>query len=189
MTSAMWYAARGTGLTALILITMSLALGISARARRPFLGLPRFALASLHRNVSLLATALLALHVGTLMLDPYAQLKLVNLVLPFSSTYRPLWVGLGTLSLDILVALIVTSLLRERIGHRAWRFVHWAAYAMWPTALVHALGSGTDSGTTWLRGVAALCTFVVVAALAWRFTFPPTEAVRTVRRPTPEMAR
>jgi methionine sulfoxide reductase heme-binding subunit len=189
MNASLWYLARGTGVTALILLTVSVALGISSRARRPFLGLPRFALASLHRNVSLLATVLLTIHIVTLMLDPFAQIRLVNLLVPFTSAYRPLWVGLGTLSLDGLVALIVTSLLRERIGHRTWRVVHWAAYAVWPTALIHALGSGTDSGTTWLRAVAALCTLTVIAAVAWRWTFPSSDAVRPVRRSTPEMAR
>jgi sulfoxide reductase heme-binding subunit YedZ len=185
----MWYLARGTGVTALILITMSIVLGITARARKPFLGLPRFAIAALHRNVSLLATVLLTLHVVTLMLDPYAQLKLVNVVVPFTSSFRPMWVGLGTFSLDVLVALIVTSLLRERIGHGIWRIVHWAAYAMWPTALIHSLGSGTDAGTMWLRGVAALTVATVAGAIAWRCTFPPVDMVRPARRKSPELAR
>jgi methionine sulfoxide reductase heme-binding subunit len=188
MTDSLWYLARGTGVMTLLLLTLTLALGICARARRPFLGLPRFALASLHRNVSLFAVVLLAIHIGTLLADPYAQLRLVNLLVPFTSAYRPLWVGLGTLSLDGLVALVVTSLLRERIGHRAWRTVHWAAYAVWPSALVHALGSGTDNGTVWLRAVAALSAGTVALALAWRWTFPSTDAA-TVRRPIPEMAR
>jgi sulfoxide reductase heme-binding subunit YedZ len=189
MSDALWYLARGTGVMALVLLTLTLALGITARARRPFLGLPRFGVASLHRNVSLFTVVLLVIHVTTLVLDPYAQLHLVDLLIPFRSAYRPVWVGFGTLSVDVMVALIVTSLLRERIGHRVWRALHWLAYAAWPSALVHSLGSGTDNGTVWLRGVAAICVLTVASALAWRWTFPSTDAVRTVRRPTPEMAR
>jgi sulfoxide reductase heme-binding subunit YedZ len=189
MTAALWYLARGTGVTALLLVTVSVALGITARARRPFLGLPRFAVAQLHRYVSLLAVVLLTIHVTTLLFDPYAQLHLVNLVLPFTSAYRPLWVGLGALALDGLIAVIVTSLLRERIGHRVWKAVHWAAYAVWPMALFHSLGSGTDRGTTWLLAVAGLCTALVAVALTWRQTFPSSDAVRTLRRPIPEMSR
>jgi sulfoxide reductase heme-binding subunit YedZ len=189
MTAALWYLARGTGVVSLILLTMSVALGITSRARRPYLGLPRFGLAMLHRNVSLLAVVLLTGHIVTLLFDPYAQLRLINVLLPFGSAYRPFWVGLGALALDGLLAVVVTSLLRERIGQRAWRFVHWAAYAVWPTALIHSLGSGTDSGTTWLRAVVAACTVTVASALAWRWTFPSSEEIRAPRRPTREMAR
>ena len=94
------------------------------------------------------------MHVGTLLFDPYAQLRLVDLAVPFLATYRPLWLGLGTLAVDVLVVLVATSLLRHRVGPRVFRAVHWTAYAMWPLALVHALGTGTDAGTVWMRAVA-----------------------------------
>ena len=178
MTAAFWYLARGTGVVTLILLTVVVALGIATRSGRPLPGLPRFAVAGVHRSVSLLAVVLLGLHVATLLVDPYAQLKLVDVVVPFVGTYRPLWLGLGTLALDLLVALVVTSLLRHRIGRRTWRGLHWLAYACWPVALLHGLGTGTDSGTLWLRGVAAACVTTVLAALAWRtssgFTRPDT---------------
>ena len=70
--------------------------------------------------------------------------RLVDVVVPFVGAYRPFWLGLGALALDLLAALIVTSLLRARIGLRAWRAVHWVAYACWPVALVHGLGTGSD---------------------------------------------
>jgi sulfoxide reductase heme-binding subunit YedZ len=189
MTAALWYLARGTGVVAFVLLSLTLVLGITARSRRPFLGLARFGVASVHRAVSLFAVVLLAGHVLTLLVDPYAQLRLINLVMPFTSSYRPLWVGLGALSLDLMLVLVITSLLRERIGHRAWRAIHWTAYALWPSALLHSLGSGTDSGTTWLRGIAVLCTAAVGGAVAWRTSFPPTAAATPSRRQIPELVR
>ncbi|MDQ1603935.1 MAG: methionine sulfoxide reductase heme-binding subunit [Actinomycetota bacterium] len=165
---AFWYLGRGTGVVSLVLLTLVVALGIATRSGRPLPGLPRFAVAAVHRNAGLLAVVLLVLHVGTLLLDPVAQLRLLDLVLPFVGSYRPLWLGLGTLGLDMMVALIVTSLLRARIGVRAWRAVHWLAYAAWPVALLHSLGTGTDAGTPWLRAIAAGCLALVAAAVAWR---------------------
>ena len=190
MSASMWYLARGTGVVAFVLLSLTLVLGITARSRKPFLGLARFGVASVHRAVSLFAVVLLAGHILSLLVDPYAQLHLVNLVVPFTSSYRPLWVGLGALSLDLMLVLVITSLLRDRIGHRAWRAIHWTAYAVWPSALVHSLGSGTDGGTTWLRGIAILCATAVGGAVAWRLTFPPALAPATVsRRQIPELVR
>jgi sulfoxide reductase heme-binding subunit YedZ len=168
VTDALWYLARGTGVVSLILLTVVVALGIGNRSGRALFGLPRFGVALVHRNAALLAVALLAVHVTTLMFDPYAQLKLVDLVVPFAGTYRPFWLGLGTLGLDLILALVVTSLLRHRMGRRSWRAVHWLAYAAWPIALVHGLGTGTDAGDLWLRAIAGLCLVAVLAAVGWR---------------------
>jgi sulfoxide reductase heme-binding subunit YedZ len=151
-------------------------------------GLPRFGVTLVHRNASLLSVVLLVVHVVTLLFDPYAQLNLVDVVLPFSSSYRPLWVGLGTLGLDMILALVVTSLLRHRIGLRGWRAVHWLAYAAWPVAVAHGLGAGTDAGWFWMWALVALCVAAVVAALVWRLSdrFSETALVRT---PAPRVER
>jgi sulfoxide reductase heme-binding subunit YedZ len=168
VSDAAWYLARGTGLVSLVLLTVVVALGIATRSGRPAFGLPRFAVTAVHRNASLLSVLFLAIHVGALLIDPYAQLRLVDVVLPFVGRYRPVWQGFGTLALDLIVALVVTSLLRHRIGLRGWRAVHWLAYAAWPVALLHGLGNGTDAGQLWLRATAAACVAVVLAALPWR---------------------
>src|SRR5205823_2357978 len=146
----------------------------------PAFGLPRFGVTAVHRNASLVALALLAVHVLTLLFDPYAQLRLVDLVVPFGGTYRPLWLGFGTLALDLVVALVVTSLLRHRLGLRSWRAVHWLAYAAWPVAFLHGLGTGTDAGQLWLRAIAFTCAGAVLVAVCWRFSarFTETAAVR-----------
>jgi sulfoxide reductase heme-binding subunit YedZ len=168
--SALWALGRGTGVVALVMFTISLVLGIVARSGRSVPGIGRFGVAELHRTAALTGVALIALHVGTLLLDPFAQLRLVDVVLPFLGSYRPIWLGLGTLAVDLLVVITVVSLLRERLGPRVFRAVHWATYALWPTALVHALGNGSDNGALWLRTLAGVCTAVVGLALAWRLS-------------------
>ena len=170
MSAALWALGRGTGVVALVLFTVSLVLGIVARSGRPVPWLGRFGISDLHRTAALTGTALVVAHIGTLYLDPYAQLRLVDLVFPFLGAYKPLWLGLGTLALDLLVIVTIVSLLRHRLGPRVFRTVHWATYALWPVALVHALGNGTDGGSAWLRGLAVVCISAVVTAVGWRLT-------------------
>jgi len=170
VTEALWYLSRGTGIISLVMLTVVVVLGIGSRSGRPAFGLPRFAVTSVHRNASLLAVGLLLVHVTTLLFDPYAQLRLVDLVVPFAGSYRPVWLGLGTLGFDLILVLVATSLVRHRLGARTWRFVHWAAYLAWPVALLHGLGTGTDAGQLWVRGIAAACLTAVVAAGYWRLS-------------------
>ncbi|MGZ4446582.1 MAG: ferric reductase-like transmembrane domain-containing protein [Nocardioides sp.] len=167
--TALWALGRGTGVVALVMFTLSLVLGILTRSGRALPGLGRFGTADLHRTAALTGTGLVALHVGTLLLDPYAQLRLVDVVLPFLGSYRPVWLGLGTLAVDLLGVITVVSLLRHRVGPRVFKAAHWGTYALWPVALAHGLGNGTDSGSTWMTALALSCTAAVAAAVAWRF--------------------
>jgi sulfoxide reductase heme-binding subunit YedZ len=170
LTSALWFLGRGTGVVALVLLTLAMCLGIVTRSGRRLPLLPRFTVADLHRTASLTAVGLLAVHVGTLLFDPYAQLRVLDLVLPFQGQYRPLYLGLGTLAVDLLAAVVATSLLRHRLGPRVFRGVHWAVYALWPLALLHGLGIGTDASSVWFTALAAGCAGSVAAVLAWRVT-------------------
>jgi predicted ferric reductase len=165
---ALWYLTRGTGAAALVLLTLSLTLGVVNVERFASPRMPRFAIDGWHRTTSLLVCVLLAVHVGTTVLDGYAPIRLVDAFVPFGGTYRPVWLGLGALALDLLIALIVTSLLRARLGLRAWRAVHWLAYACWPVALVHGLGTGSDVRPGWLTWLSLACTAVVIAAVGVR---------------------
>ena len=185
MTEALWYLGRGTGLVALVLLSVVVALGIGARSGRPAFGLPRFAVSLLHRNAALLAVVFLGVHAVSLLFDPYAQLSVVDLVLPFAGGYRPFWLGLGTLAADLVAAIVVTSLLRRRLGARAWRVVHALAYLCWPVALLHGWPTGTDAATWWMRTALLACAALVAAAVAWRvspaFSRFPQRAERRVR--------
>lgn len=168
MTNALWYFGRGFGVSALVLFSIVVVLGIVTRGGRPLPGLPRVTVATVHRTASLAAVLFLALHVVTLLLDPYSQLRIADVVLPFLSHYRPLWQGLGTLALDLAAVLVVSSLLRHRLGLRSWRAIHWLAYACWPLAIGHAVGTGTDRTSGWLLLTVAACVVAVAGAVAWR---------------------
>lgn len=168
LTSALWDLSRGSGVAALVAFTVSLVLGIVTRSGRDALGLGRFGLAEVHRTAALTGVGLVAVHLVSLLFDPYAQLRVIDLVLPFLGSYRPLWLGLGTLAVDLLGVVTVVSLLRHRVGPRVFKAVHWATYALWPLALVHALGTGTDAATLWLDGIALACVGAVGTAVMWR---------------------
>ncbi len=179
---ALWYTARATGVVSLVLLTIVVALGIASRSGRSAFGLPRFAVALVHRNAALLAVVTLVIHVTTLMLDAYAKVRVTDLLVPFVGSHRPFWQGLGTVGLELIAALVVTSLLRTRLPERIWRGVHWLAYAAWPVAFFHAIGNGTDAGTAWMRAIAAGSVLAVGAAVGWRLA-PHFAEHSKLRRP------
>src|SRR6516165_2288944 len=140
-TTAFWYASRATGIVALLLLTAVLVLGILVNRQGRLPGLPRFAVVDIHRNLSLLAVTFIAIHVLTAVLDTYVHIPLLSAVIPFASGYERLWLGLGAISLDLMIAMIVTSLLRGRMNRVVWRAIHLLAYLSWPIALAHSIGS------------------------------------------------
>lgn len=166
--SAYWYLARGSGVVALLLLTAGVVLGVLTSTRWAAPRWPRFVVAGLHRNLTLLALAFVSAHVLTTILDSFTPIGLRDAMVPFVSRYRPVWVGFGALALDLLLALIVTSLLRARLGYRTWKLVHWLAYASWPIALVHAFGTGSDARTGWFGLLALASVGAVVLAVIWR---------------------
>ena len=165
---ALWYATRATGLVTLLLLTASMLLGIITAGRFASEKWPRFLTVGLHRNMTLLVLVFLALHVGTTVVDTYTSIPATAAVLPFASAYKAPWLGLGAVAADLLVAVLVTSLLRSRLGLRAWRRLHWLAYACWPVALAHGLGTGTDRRTLWVVAGTLGCVAAVAAAATWR---------------------
>lgn len=173
---ALWYAARATGLVALLLITATMVLGMLGSARSGPSGWPRFTVTLLHRNLSLLTLAFLAVHIASSVIDRYAGIGWLDAVIPFDSVYKPLWLGLGAIAFDLLLALVVTSLLRTRINARLWRAVHWIAYLCWPVALVHAIGIGTDSRGGWPLIVAVGCLAAVAVTGLYRLATPRSVA-------------
>lgn len=176
---AFWYTTRATGVVALLLLTATVALGVAGTARFSTRQLSGVVRSGLHRNLSLLTVAFVATHVVSTVLDSYAGIGIISAVIPFSSPYRPLWVSLGAITFDMLLAIIVTSLLRTRLPYRIWRCVHWLAYACWPVALWHGLGSGTDTRLSWLLMLDGFCILVVAGAVLWRLRLTGPGAVRS----------
>jgi methionine sulfoxide reductase heme-binding subunit len=166
--SADWYLTRASGAVALVLLTASVVIGIAAIARVRGPGMPRFVVDGLHRTASLLAVAFLVVHIITAVLDSFASISLINAVIPFTGSYRPLWLGLGAVAFDLLLAVVITSLVRARMGHSAWRGIHWLAYAAWPVAILHGFGTGSDVHQTWLQVISAACVAAVLLSVVAR---------------------
>jgi sulfoxide reductase heme-binding subunit YedZ len=171
---ALWFVSRGSGLVLLLLFSVVMVLGAATRMGSAPRRWPRFAVSELHRTLALFAVAFLALHVMTAILDPYVSIGWAATVLPFTSGYRTLAIGLGTLAVDVGGAVLLTSLARSRLGYRAWRAVHWLAYLAWPVAFVHSLTAGNDLGIWWVAlvewGSAALVATAVVARILQAIT-------------------
>ena len=167
----LWYITRATGLVALVLLTASMALGLLSSVRYQSRGWPRFVTAGLHRNASLLACAFTGVHIITTLADGFVPIRLQDVVIPFISAYRPLWLGLGAIAFDLLLALTVTSLLRTRMSYRTWRLVHWTAYLCWPVAVLHGLGTGSDTPVRWVLLLTLVCVAVVAGLLGWRLAY------------------
>lgn len=174
----LWFAARGSGIVSIILLTAVTVLGLMSVVRWGRRSWPRFLTADLHSNLALLSVVFVTVHVVSSILDPFAKLGITAATIPFASSYRPLWVGLGVISLYLFVAMLVTSLLRDRIGQRTWRLVHWAAYFAWPLAVLHGIGSGSDLGAPWMLGVQGACIAIVLGALLWRIAASRDERAR-----------
>jgi hypothetical protein len=166
--SWLWYATRGLGTATLIVLTATVVVGIVTARGWTGERTPAFVAADLHRNLSLIAISLLLAHIITTVLDPFAHITVRDVIVPTGAAYRPVWLGLGVDATWILVGVAATSLLRERIGPRLWRLIHWAAYASWPLAVVHGLGTGSDAQAPWLIAVVASCVVAVVFAIVVR---------------------
>lgn len=169
--SAYWYLTRASGTMALILLTLSVVLGVVDVERYTTARMPRFVIDGTHRTVSLLAVVFLIVHIVTAVLDTFASIPLIDAIVPFAGTYRSLWLGLGAASFDLVLAVTITSLARRRLGYRTWRITHWLAYASWPIALLHGLGTGSDVKTTWMVAISGGCLAAVLIAVFIRVGF------------------
>jgi sulfoxide reductase heme-binding subunit YedZ len=186
-----WYITRASGIVTLILLTLTMVLGLTTTTRTRARNWPGFAHQELHRRISMMSIVFLAIHVLTSILDTYVHIGWAALVVPFTSPYSRFWVGIGAVALDLMVAVLISSLLRSRIAPRVWRGIHWLAYGCWPLALAHTFGMGTDAGEGWVIAVGTACIASVLVALLWRiqnsakraapFSTFTTEAIPTVR--------
>jgi sulfoxide reductase heme-binding subunit YedZ len=165
-----WYLTRSTGVVALILLTCVVVLGVIDVSRLSSVSWPRFVTDALHRRVPLLAVVFLGVHIVTAVLDTYVSIGLWDAVIPFHSSYRPLWLGFGAIAFDMLLTLIISSILRSRIGQRSWRAIHWLGYACWPIAVVHGLGTGTDASQAWMLIIDGLCVLSVAGVVVLRMS-------------------
>ncbi len=174
----LWYLNRGSGVVVMVLLTVTTVLGVLSLGGRPGRRLPRFAVQALHRNLALLSVVMLAAHVVSAVVDEFVDIRWWQAFVPFGSAYERFWLGLGAVALDLMAVVVVTSLLRHRMPHRAWRLLHVSSYALWLMSLTHGIGMGTDLGGGWWL-VAVACAVAVPTAAAYRL------ARLVLDRPTP----
>ena len=182
-TLALWYMSRATGVVSLVLMSLVVIIGLLVNRQGRLPGLPAFAVLGLHRYLSLLSITFIAVHIATAVLDSFVNISVAAAVIPFVSAYEPLWLGLGAVAFDLMIAIIVTSLLRAHIGRRTWRAVHWLAYGSWPVAVVHSVYSSKDMQHGPLLGVALACILAVLIAVVWRAALALAATPRARRVP------
>lgn len=183
----LWYTTRGAGAVSLVLLSAVVILGLLARLRFESRGWPRFLSAAVHGDLALMTLVFLVLHIVTAVVDPFTHLGLAALV-PFGSYYRTLWLGLGAIAFELVIAIVATSLVRRHIGARVWRAIHWLAYASWPAAVLHGIGTGTDNTALWLVVIDIVCLAAVGGALLWRMIAAPADPLADERRVAAERA-
>jgi sulfoxide reductase heme-binding subunit YedZ len=177
----LWYTSRATGVVALLLLTAVMLLGLLVTRQGRLPGLPRFAVSGLHRNLSLLASAFVAVHVLSAVTDGYVNIPVTAAVVPLTSPYERFWLGIGAVSFDLMLAAVVTSLLRRHLSRNAWRAVHLTAYASWPVAWVHSVFISGDLRRGPLLGLAVACAVAVAVAALWRVSAAARDVPRAKR--------
>jgi predicted ferric reductase len=185
----LWYATRGAGVVSLVLLTGVVVLGIVSVMRWQTASWPRFLTTGFHRNLALTTLIFLAIHILTAVVDPFTALGFEAAIVPFSSPYRRFWLGLGVVGIYLLLAIMLTSLLRPLFGPRVWRIVHWLAYAMWPVALIHSIGTGTDPRFAWMLAIEAICVASIIAAVTWRLSRTAPKGWRQLPAAPPQVTK
>jgi hypothetical protein len=166
---AIWYAARASGVAAYVVLSCVVALGLTLGGKAQARRWPRFSVEDIHRFGGLLVGSLIGIHVLAIAADSFLPFSLVQLLIPFTSTYRPLWTGLGIAAAEILLALAVTNHYRRSLPYSFWRKAHYFNFAVWGLASVHGLMSGTDRGAAWLAILYGVSVATVLMLLVWRF--------------------
>lgn len=175
---AIWYAARASGVAAYVVLSVVVSLGLALGGKAQSRHWPRFSVEDVHRFGGLLVGSLIGVHLLAIAADSFLPFSLTQLLVPFTSSYRPFWTGLGIAAAEILVALAITNRYRRRLPYRFWRTAHYANFAVWAFASLHGLMAGTDRGAPWLAILYGLSVASVLMLLVWRFGRRPSRAPR-----------
>jgi predicted ferric reductase len=168
MSLVAWYAARAGGIVAYVLLTFAVAAGISLAAKQKLPGFPRFAVTDVHRFLGILSGAFIAIHIAGLLADRFVPFTVLQVLVPGSAHYKPLATGLGTVAVELLLALGLTNRLQKRIGYKRWRKLHYASFAVWVLALGHGISAGSDRHALWLQAIYAGSVLLVGGLLSAR---------------------
>ncbi len=163
-----WYAARAAGITAYLLLSGVVLIGLTMSAKKTFPRWPRFAVEDVHRFGGILVGTFVSIHIVTIAIDSWLPFSFASLIVPFTARYRPIWVGLGIAAAELLLAIAITNHYRRRLPYRIWRRAHYLNFAVWTAATFHGLGSGTDRSAPWALSLYAIAGSAVSAAVLWR---------------------
>jgi len=163
-----WYADRAAGMTALVLLTASVCLGIALAGRVRSQRWPAFAIQEVHRYLGLLTGVFIGIHGLAILLDSYVPYSLKQLLVPGTAPSRTMAVAAGVVGTELLAALAITNRFRTRLSFKFWRRAHYLNFAVWILALGHGIAAGTDSDQPWAVYLYAACGAAVAGLLAWR---------------------
>ena len=166
--TAPWYISRAAGIVAYGLLSLSALLGIAMTTQFWSRRLSRPSLNGLHEQLSWLAFGFVVLHIGALLVDTFQPFRVADILVPFMSAYRPIWVGLGIVALYLTLLLNVSFYVQNRIGHRAWRLIHYAGFALYALATVHGILAGNSTGELWMQAIYVVSLALVLTAVAYR---------------------
>lgn len=172
--NSLWFTARGAGLSAMIVLSLAVALGALGSLRGSSPG-TRVVVQYLHRTAAVLGLGLIFVHVSTLVLDSKAHIGLAGAVIPFAAHYRPNSVALGSLAMYAFLLVAAIGAARGRMaasprGAASWRVLHVLAYPAWAIAVLHGLLAGTDRGQRWVVLLTMGCVAGVLIAATIRLT-------------------
>jgi DMSO/TMAO reductase YedYZ heme-binding membrane subunit len=168
-----WYVVRASGFVAYGLVTLAIVLGLllSQRVQSPG-HWPRAVNQELHQFTLLLAAIFTAVHGLSAWIDPFTRFHWFEVLVPFSSHYRPLWMAFGIIGMYLGIALAVSTWLRPRLGYRTWRAFHYMAYLVFVLVTLHGLGTGSDTRTGWALVIYAVSVGLVASLTVWRLLSP-----------------
>lgn len=178
----LWEATRAAGVVAYVLLTFTVVVGLALAGRTRVA--PRFAVEDVHRFAGILAAVFIWLHVLTVAVDSYVPFSLTQLVVPFTSSYRPFWTGLGIVAAELLLALAVTNALRKHMPYRLWRRLHMLNFVVWAAATGHGVAGGTDGGQAWLLTLYLLSVFAVATAFVSRSSATRPKSTPSTQSPS-----
>jgi sulfoxide reductase heme-binding subunit YedZ len=152
----LWILARSTGIASLLALSLSLLTGMAMRPKSLAWLSSNRAISELHGYATVLWLPLGLAHIVALLFDPYAKVGLVDLVVPFAMSYGTFAIGLGTISVELLIVVLVAAWSRARLSRGRWLAFHRLSYLAFAAAFLHGVLSGTDLAYPWLMGVAWL---------------------------------
>lgn len=179
-----WYTSRTTGVVSLVFLTLVCVFGILVSTRVGGRRIGRFEINELHRSISMTAMIFVGIHVVTTVVDTYVPIGWISSVVPMTSLYKRLPVAIGTVAFDLMLAVWMSSLVKERMSFSSWRFLHWGAYLAFVTAALHAYTVGTDAHAHWCLYTLYACGGLIAVAATWRVFARPERAIgRTAYSP------